>query len=392
MKKIIVFYVAILCTVFIITYQSYISYSSLVNGFVSQVIDTIKEDNPLFDESKIIKIINESDYDSKTLNDYGLSSNDISVLKSFQNNFKKSLGINLFFVSLGFIILGLFIYYFKRKEKKELARIINYIRNLNDGNYDLIINDNNEGIYSLLKNEIYTTTVMLREQKEQALKDKKDLKESLENISHQLKTPLTSITLLVENLDNPNMINKMRSEFIKDIKLQIDNINNLIINMLKLSRIDANVVVFKKENINVKKLIFEVLKYLDAIRELKNIDICVAGVNNVSFVGDYKWEFEALSNLIKNCIEYSAENKKITISFSENSCYTKIVIQDEGLGINENEKNKIFERFYRGKNSLENNFGIGLSLAKEIINKDSGNLIIESVLNKGTKFIIKYYK
>ena len=392
MKKIIVFYVAILLIAFIITYQSYINYSSLVNGFVSQVIDTIKEDNPLFDESKIIKIINESDYDSKTLNDYGLSSNDISVLKSFQNNFKKSLGINLFFVSLGFIILGLFIYYFKRKEKKELAKIINYIRNLNDGNYDLIINDNKEGIYSLLKNEIYTTTVMLREQKEQALKDKKDLKESLENISHQLKTPLTSITLLVENLDNPNMSNKMRSEFIKDIKLQIDNINNLIINMLKLSRIDANVVVFKKENINVKKLIFEVLKYLDAIRELKNIDICVAGVNNVSFVGDYKWEFEALSNLVKNCIEYSAENKKITISFSENSCYTKIVIQDEGLGINENEKNKIFERFYRGKNSLENNFGIGLSLAKEIINKDSGNLLIESVLNKGTKFIIKYYK
>ena len=392
MKKIIVFYVAILLIAFIITYQSYISYSSLVNGFVSQVIDTIKEDNPLFDESKIIKIINESDYDSKTLNDYGLSSNDISVLKSFQNNFKKSLGINLFFVSLGFIILGLFIYYFKRKEKKELARIINYIRNLNDGNYDLIINDNKEGIYSLLKNEIYTTTVMLREQKEQALKDKKDLKESLENISHQLKTPLTSITLLVENLDNPNMSNKMRSEFIKDIKLQIDNINNLIINMLKLSRLDANVVVFKKENINVKKLVFEVLKYLDAIRELKNIDICVTGVNNVSFVGDYKWEFEALSNLVKNCIEYSAENKKITISFSENSCYTKIVIQDEGLGINENEKNKIFERFYRGKNSLENNFGIGLSLAKEIINKDSGNLIIESVLNKGTKFIIKYYK
>ena len=114
MKKIIVFYVAILCTVFIITYQSYISYSNLVNGFVSQVIDTIKEDNPLFDESKIIKIINESDYDSKILNDYGLSSNDISVLKTFQNNFKKSLGINLFFVSLGFIILGLFIYYFKR--------------------------------------------------------------------------------------------------------------------------------------------------------------------------------------------------------------------------------------------------------------------------------------
>ena len=363
MKKIIVFYVAILCTVFIITYQSYISYNSLVNGFVSQVIDTIKDDNPSFDESKIIKIINESDYDSKTLNDYGLSSNDISVLKTFQNNFKKSLGINFFFVSLVSIILGLFIYYFKRKEKRELTKIINYIRNLNDGNYDLIINDNNEGIYSLLKNEIYTTTVMLREQREQALKDKKDLKESLENISHQLKTPLTSITLLVENLDNPNMINKMRSEFIKDIKLQIDNINNLIINMLKLSRIDANVVVFKKENINVKKLIFEVLKYLDAIRELKNIDICVAGVNNVSFVGDYKWEFEALSNLVKNCIEYSAENKKITISFSENSCYTKIVIQDEGLGINENEKNKIFERFYRGKNSLENNFGIGLSLA-----------------------------
>ncbi len=375
-----------------ITYKDYYNYKTLSNQFVISVVNEVKKEYPDFDESKLIKVINQDNYSNSIVNDYGLDSNDLTILKSYEENYKKSMYINLCIIIVFLLIILMFYYFIRNREKRQLNKIINYIRKINNGIYDLKIEENKEGIYSILENEIYTTTIMLKEQNEQSLKDKNDLKESLENISHQIKTPLTSIMLLVDNLNDTNMDNKMRKEFIDDIKLQVDNINNLIINLLKISKLDANVVKFKKESINVKKLVLDCLKYLDILIDLKNLNINVSGANNVSFSGDYKWEFEAICNIIKNCIEYSEENKNIFINFAENNCYTKIIIEDQGPGIDEYEKKKIFSRFYQGKNSFDNNFGIGLALAKEIINKDGGNITFKSIKNSGTKFIIKYYK
>ena len=393
MKKLLflscIFVIGLIC---FITYRDYYNYYKLSNQFVINVISEVKNEFPDFDESKLIKIINQDNYSDNIINNYGLDNKDLSILKSYEINYKKSLYLNLCLIIIFLLIVLLFYYFIKKKEKKKLNTIIEYIRKINSGIYDLKIEDNKEGMYSILENEIYTTTIMLKEQKEQALKDKNDLKESLENISHQIKTPLTSIMLLVDNLNDPDMNSKTRKEFIDDIKLQVDNINNLIIDLLKLSKLDANVITFKKEKVNVKKLVLDCLKYLDILIDLKNIKINISGIDDVTFVGDYKWEFEAICNIVKNCIEYSDENKNIFINFVENNCYTKIIIEDQGLGIDECEKNKIFSRFYQGKNSLDNNFGIGLALAKEIINKDGGNITIKSINNRGTKFIIKYYK
>lgn len=393
MKKIIIInYVVLLISVVIITYFDYVKYSNLVNGFVNTVIYEIKKDYPNYDESKIIKLINLSEYEDTLLNNYGFSKSDISVLYSFKNSFIHSLFINLIFMVLISLIFFVIILFNRKKEKKELNEIVEYIKDINKGNYDLKLTNNKESMYSILKNEIYTTTVMLKEKAENELKDKLSVKDSLTNISHQLKTPLTSISLLVDNLCDNNVSPEIQKEFLEDIKFQVKNINYLIIQLLKLSKFDANVVVFKKENINVKNIIFEVLKYVDPLIDLKNINIHVNGKNNVSFIGDYQWEFEALSNIIKNCIDYIPDNKNIYIEFKENNFYTQIEIIDEGLGIASSEVNHIFERFYKGKNSSNNNFGIGLALAKEIILKDNGKIIVNSKLEKGTKFKIKYYK
>ena len=393
MKKIIIInYIVLLISVVIITYFDYVKYSNLVNGFVNTVIYEIKKDYPDYDESKIVKLINLSEYDETLLSNYGISKSDISVLHSFKNNFIHSLFINLIFMVLISLIFFVIILFNRKKEKKELNEIVEYIKDINKGNYDLKLTNNKESMYSILKNEIYTTTVMLKEKAENELKDKLSVKDSLTNISHQLKTPLTSISLLVDNLCDNNVSPEIQKEFLEDIKLQVKNINYLIIQLLKLSKFDANVVVFKKENINVKNIIFEVLKYVDPLIDLKNINIHVNGKNNVSFIGDYQWEFEALSNIIKNCIDYIPDNKNIYIEFKENNFYTQIDIIDEGLGIASSEVNHIFERFYKGKNSSNNNFGIGLALAKEIILKDNGKIIVNSKLDKGTKFKIKYYK
>ena len=392
-KHFIIVWIVVVITFFIISFVDYKSYVRITNNFTNNIISEVVKNYPDVTEEDIIEIINNSDNEaSDILASFGIDINSMGVLESINDNFYRNLIINSIVLLLISIVIFLLIFFYDKKEKRELDKIIDYLKELNRGNYDLKIDLNSEGILSILKNEIYTTTVMLREMASREYLDKITLKENLANISHQLKTPLTSIAILVDNLCDEEVDKKTELEFLNDIKRQVDNINYLVIVLLKLSRFDANVITFKKDDINVKKLILECLKNLDVIRELKNIDIHVSGANDVKFIGDYKWESEAISNILKNAIEHTLNDKNIYISFKDKSIYTEIIIEDEGLGMRNSEKNRIFERFYKGSSTNSNNFGIGLSLAKEIITKDNGKIIVKSEVNKGTKFIIRYYK
>lgn len=387
-------FIVLFVTTIAITYYEYQTYSRLTNEFVSDVVDLIDENYPNIDTSEVIEIINSSDYDNNSdiLTSYGFTDSDLSILVSLENQFHEQLLINIIIIVIFGAIIILGIYLYNLKNKRELDNLIKYLKELNRGNYNLQIDLNSEGTLSILKNEIYTTTIMLREKAEKELVDKQNLKDSLTNISHQLKTPLTSISLLVDNLCDEDVPASLQKEFLGDIKTQIDSINYLIIVLLKLSRFDANVITFKEEKINVKNLCIDVLKHIDALRDVKNITIHINGSNNVTFIGDYKWEFEALSNILKNCLEYTSENKNIYVSFKETNMFTEIIIQDEGKGMNKEEKRRIFERFYKGENSSNNNFGIGMSLAREIINKDNGKIKVDSTPDIGSTFKIRYYK
>lgn len=392
-KHFIIVWIVVVITFFIISFVDYKSYVRITNNFTNNIISEVVKNYPDVTEEEIIEIINSSDNEaSDILASFGIDINSMGVLKSINDNFYRNLIINSIVLLIISIVIFLLIFFYDKKEKRELDKIIDYLKELNRGNYDLKIDLNSEGILSILKNEIYTTTVMLREMASREYLDKITLKENLANISHQLKTPLTSIAILVDNLCDEEVDKKTELEFLNDIKRQVDNINYLVIVLLKLSRFDANVITFKKDDINVKKLILECMKNLDVIREVKNINIHVSGANDVEFIGDYKWESEAISNIIKNAIEHTLNGKFIYISFKDKSLYTEIIIEDEGLGMSEKEKNRIFERFYKGSSTNSNNFGIGLSLAKEIITKDNGKIIVKSEVNKGTKFIIRYYK
>lgn len=392
-KHFIIVWIVVVITFFIISFVDYKSYVRITNNFTNNIISEVVKNYPDVTEEEIIEIINSSDNEaSDILASFGIDINSMGVLKSINDNFYRNLIINSIVLLVISIVIFLLIFFYDKKEKRELDKIVDYLKELNRGNYDLKIDLNSEGILSILKNEIYTTTVMLREMASREYLDKITLKENLANISHQLKTPLTSIAILVDNLCDEEVDKKTELEFLNDIKRQVDNINYLVIVLLKLSRFDANVITFKKDDINVKKLILECMKNLDVIREVKNINIHVSGANDVEFIGDYKWESEAISNIIKNAIEHTLNDKNIYISFKDKSIYTEIIIEDEGLGMSEKEKNRIFERFYKGSSTNSNNFGIGLSLAKEIITKDNGKIIVKSEVNKGTKFIIRYYK
>ena len=231
--------------------------------------------------------------------------------------------------------------------------------------------------------------------KEQALISKKDkllLKTSLEDLSHQLKTPLTSISIMIDNINNKDLNDKIKSEFIQDMKREILNINFLISSLLKLAKFDANTVIFDNSLFSIENLINNSIKNVSMIADLKKIKFIVSGDLSSSMIGDSKWQIEAITNILKNCLEYSNINSKIEILVENNNLYNKIIIKDFGEGIDKTDLKHLFERFYKGKNSCSDSVGIGLSLSKAIIEKQNGYISCDSKIGIGTTFTIKYFK
>lgn len=386
----------------IITIQTYMQYRKVIiiaNQKIADIVGTIIQQNPETDTRKIIEILNSNQNTEEyqkgqaELTKYGIDTNETNSIILVQKQMKQNLISNIILIILFSILcMVIILAYLKRRDKK-INQITQYINEIKNRKYDLDINENSEDELSNLKNELYKITVMLKEESEISKKDKENIKMSVEDISHQLKTPLTSITIMLDNLkDNPNMDENTKQKFIFEISKQIDWINWLVISMLKLSKLDANVVQFYKEKINLKKLINEIIKNLEIPIEIKNQQIIIEGDENASFTGDYKWQQEAITNIIKNCIEHNKEKGKLFIKYEENTLFTKITIRDEGEGISKEDLKHIFERFYKGQNSSENSVGIGLALAKNIIEKDNGMISCKSELDKGTEFVIKYMK
>ena len=266
------------------------------------------------------------------------------------------------------------------------------IEEINKKNYKLDLDDMSEDELSILKNEIYKTTITLKEAAENSNKEKLELKESLSDISHQLKTPLTSILIALDNIiDDPDMDKQIREDFIRDIKREINSISFLVQSILKLSKLDTNTINFIIENVTVEKLINESIKNVSMLSDLREVDIRLNMKDNPSINCDFKWQVEAISNIIKNCIEHSENKSFVEISVEDNKVYSKISIKDNGVGIDKEDLPHIFERFYKGKNATPDSVGIGLSLAKSIIEKNNGSISVDSN-TKGTTFVIKYFK
>ena len=233
---------------------------------------------------------------------------------------------------------------------------------------------------------------MLKESADNSIKDKKELKNSLEDISHQLKTPLTSILIMLDNLiDEPDMESKMRDEFVRDIKREVTNINFLVQAILKLSKFDSNTVDFIREKNHMKSIIDKSIQNVSTLCDLKNVEIETKGCENAILYCDFRWQVEAITNIIKNCIDHSKEGSKVVINYGENKVYSFINIEDFGEGISKKDLPHIFERFYKGENASEDSIGIGLALSKTIIENDNGNISVDSS-KEGTEFQIKYFK
>ena len=378
-------------TLIINTYE-YKKYNQNFNNKIEEIIYILKKKYPLILENEIITILNQENKKTDTFKKYGVNIDKEAILIENDKTYNKFILINIAITITFTIIITAIFFIYNRKKEKNIDEIIEYIKQINKKNYELKIDSISEDELSILKNEIYKTTIMLKETAENSKKDKINLKKSLEDISHQIRTPLTSIIIMLDNIiDDQKMDEKTKNNFIREIKRNIININFLVENILKLSKLESNTIEYKKENVNLITIIGDSIKNVSLLCDLKNIKIIVTGEKNIKILCDIKWQIEAITNILKNCIEYSEENQKIYIEYSQNNVYTKITIKDFGKGIADKDLPNIFKRFYKGKNSSKDSIGIGLALSKAIIEEDNGNINVISS-NKGTIFTIKYYK
>lgn len=274
---------------------------------------------------------------------------------------------------------------------KEIENLSAYLRKMGSSREALDINDNEEGELSILKSEIYKVTKLLSEQSFQLQSDKTKLADAISDISHQLKTPLTSMTVMSDLLSDPHLPAKKRKEFTKSLTLQLERIDWLVSSLLKLSKMDAGTIVFKKETVNISELLEEVVEPLRIPIEIKNQSLSLVGQKTLSIIGDFHWIKEALINIVKNAVEHTSEGGTISITYEENALFTEIVVADSGKGIDRLELPHIFKRFYRGKDAGRNSVGIGLAMAQSIIKNQNG--VIEVIPSEtGTRFRVKIYK
>ena len=376
----------------IINAYEYHSYTKNFNKKINSILLVVKEQYPSITEEELIKIINQENDSDELVKKYGINLETESIIESNEKDYHIFIIQNVVFLISSILILFLIFYHYDKKKEKEIEEITKYLEELNKKNYILEIENMSEDELSILRNELYKTTVLLREDADNSKKDKINLKKSLEDISHQLKTPLTSIFILLDNMiDNEDMDSKIREEFLNDMKRELINMNFLIQSLLKLSKLESNTINFQKEEHNIEEIIEESISNLSTICDLKNIKILKKIDDNIKITCDSKWQIEAITNILKNCIDHSKENSKIEIHCSENNSYIKMNIKDEGDGISKEDLPHIFERFYKGENSKKDSIGIGLALAKSIIEEDNGKISVTSS-NKGTEFIIKYFK
>ena len=383
-----------LITFSILIYKQYKTYTYNFNQKIAGIIDNVLEKYPDIEKREIVEILNSSDKtNNEILREYGIELDKDSVILENNTDFQKFIIIDISTLILFILILSIIFFKYNHSESKKINEITKYIEEINRGNYKLNIEENTEDELSILKNELYKITIMLKEVAENSQKDKTTLKDSLSDISHQIKTPITSILIMLDNiLSDENMPEDIKKDFIKDIKREIINIKFLVESILKLSKIDSNSIKFIKKEVFIKDIINEAVKNVSMLSELKNIEIIVSGDDSIKTICDLKWQVEAITNILKNCIEHSYENRKIYINYNKNNMYTELKIEDNGTGIDAKDLPHIFERFYKGKNSSSDSVGIGLALSKSIIESNNGYIQVDSELNKGTTFIIKYLK
>lgn len=362
--------------------------------FVAGIMGAVQEKYPQVAEEELLQILRNTEHvtDGEVLlRRYGFLKGGTALGERERGRAKLFWQVNL--VLWGMIAASIcLLTFFWQGRRKRLQGLCDYVARVSRGDYNLEIRENQEDELSGLKNELYKLAVLYREQADHANAGKKALSDAVANISHQLKTPLTSAVVLADNLvEDPEMEPETRRHFLQEISRQLIGMKWLVVTLLKLSRLDAGVVELQKERLSLKKVMESVLEQLEMMAEWKEISFQTDNMQEGEVVGDEKWIAEALLNIVKNAVEHSPQKGTVEISIDENDVYSQVVIRDHGPGIPEKDQKHLFERFYRASKVENENAGIGLALAKEIVERHGGYVSVESD-GAGTAFSVKFLK
>ena len=274
-----------------------------------------------------------------------------------------------------------------REDEKRTAVLSGYLDRIMEGQYDTLMQHDTG---SELEDSIYKAVVLLREEREQAQGAKKNLADNMADLSHQLKTPAASIGLTLSLLKKKAWDEETKED-IGRMEGQVSRLQHLVGTMLTLSKLDAGVLELEEKAFDLEEMLVDAVQPF--VRQMEEKEICfgIQGADGILLTGDFVWCSEALGNIIKNCVEHTPERGDISIVCRDNPIYTEIVIQDSGRGFDEADLPRLFERFYRGAGSSKDSVGIGLALAKSIIEKENGAVTVENAGTGGARFCIKFY-
>jgi len=289
-----------------------------------------------------------------------------------------------------FLLCTVLFYNQHKQIKWRIMDLTRYLKQINTGNYPLRPYCK-EDRFSLLEDELYKTVIALRESRNEAILTKENLAKNLADLSHQLKTPLTSLSLMAELLDR-RMKNPEDRPIIKQILSQTDHLTSLTAALLTLSRMDAGVFQLDRKETSAEELIACAMELILPFLNEKQQKLLLEGDLECNLVCDIGWTAEGIGNILKNCSEHTPENSEILITVRQNPIFTEFVIEDKGEGFDETDLPHIFERFYRGKHCAESSTGIGLSLACSIMERQNGEITAENQQKGGARFRIKFYK
>lgn len=381
------------------------------NAAVFALVEQVRQQYPQVDEDTLMQTLNEvfnddstssqrtdDTYDADTAQElrdlrerYGIREDDWAVAAQEPEE-RRAMMLNVVFLLLaeGLIVVLFTLYLHRRKQR--LDQLTLYMERISMGQYDLDLLDNSEDELSNLKNQLYKIMIYLKEQADRERNSRKVLADSVSDISHQLKTPLTSAMIMLDNLtDNPDMDPATRRKFIAEAARQVDSMKWMIVSMLKLSRLDAGMIEFEEKEFSLDEMIASGAESLEVLAELKGQTVEIAGAKGVRLTGDFRWNREAFVNILKNAIEHSPEGAKVAVNVEENGVYTAIAVTNLGEPISREMERQIFRRYYSATRSADDNAGIGLPLAKAIVERQKGYLSVDSADGKNT-FTIKYLK
>lgn len=275
---------------------------------------------------------------------------------------------------------------------RSIAALSSELGSILHGNTLLDLSECSEGELAVLRSEIYKMTRRLREQSDALSEEKTFLSDSMADVSHQLRTPLTALNLSLTLLKSPDTSAERKSELLREISTLLSRVEWLVSAMLIMAKIDAGTAKFQCKPVPVSQLISRAYAPLEISMELKSQTFTIDMSGDESFLGDMDWSVEAVGNILKNAMEHTDVGGEIHVACIENALFTEIIVSDNGSGIDEADLPNLFKRFYKGKGSPDGSVGVGLALAQMIVTEQNGSIKAQNSPYGGARFIIRFHK